>query len=129
MGAVGLSFHKRKPMDILFNFSTNWNKKLDCTYYSTLRMSDRYAVGQKGLITLKNQPRHIGEIIAKNAVKLDSGPSAYLDVLAYLDTGYNWKETLGIIKKMYTLTETSGKIIYQYIVKNTGENIPEATLL
>lgn len=129
MGAVGLSFHKRKPMDILFNFSTNWNKKLDCTYYSTLRMSNRYIVGQKGIITLKNQPQHIGEIIAKNAVKLDSVPSSFLDVIAYLDTGYNWQDTLAIIKKMYSLSSISGKQIYQYIVKNTGLAIPEATLL
>ena len=117
-------------MNILFNFTTNWNSgKLNLNVYSTLRMSDRYNVGDKGIITLKNQPQHIGEIIAKNPVKLYAEQNAFLDAIAFLDTGYNWPETVAIIKKMYTIESTSGKIIYQYLVRNTHESIKEASLL
>ena len=116
-------------MNILFNFSTNWNNKLYCDIYSTLRLSDRYEIGDKGIITLKNQPQHIAEIIAKNPVKLYAERTAFLDVIAYLDTGYNWPETVAILKKINNLNTTTGKIIYQYLIRNTHEAIPEARLL
>ncbi len=116
-------------MDNLFNFSTNWNNKLNCKLYSSLRMSDRYNVGDKGIISFKQQPIHIGQIIAKNSIRLDAPESKYLDSIAYLDTGYDWKATLEILKKMYSLSSVSGKKIYHYIIQNTGETIPEATLL
>jgi hypothetical protein len=116
-------------MEELFNFNTNWNNKLNCNYYTTLRMTDRHKVGDKGIISLKHQPQHIGEIIAKNPIRLFQDPSPYLDCIAYLDTGYNWRETVGIIKKMYSLDSVAGKTIYQYMIKNTRETIPEPKLL
>lgn len=116
-------------MDILFNFSTNWNNKLFTGCYTTLRMSDRYQIGDKGIITLKQQPQHIGEIIAKNPLKLDADRSSFLDVIAFLDTGYCWNDTVKIIMKMYSLQSIKGKIIYQYMVRQTKETIKEESLL
>lgn len=114
---------------VLFNFTTKWNNKTECDYFTTLRMSDRYQVGDTGLITLKNQPLFIAEIIAKNELKLDAQPSPYLDLIAYLDTGYKWTETVAIIKKMYGLEIISGKKIYQYLIHRTKKTIQEAQLL
>jgi hypothetical protein len=114
---------------ILFNFSTKWNNKLECDYFTTLRVSDRHKVGDTGLITLKNQPLFIGEIIAKNELKLDAQPSPYLDLIAYLDTGYKWVDTVSIIKKMYSIENTTGKVFYQYLIRKTNKTIQEATLL
>lgn len=127
MGAVGLL--SGADMETMFNFSNNWNNKLYTNFYTTLRMTDRHQVGDKGLITLKQQPQHVGEIIAKNPLKLYAPRNAFLDVIALLDTGYNWDETVNILKKMYSLESTKGKVVYQYVVHNTREAIPEARLL
>lgn len=114
---------------ILFNFSTKWNNKLECDYFTTLRVSDRYQVGDTGMITLKNQPLFIGEIIAKNELKLAAQPSLYHDLVAYLDTGYKWNDTVEIIKKMYGIENTTGKLIYLYLIHKTKKTIQEATLI
>lgn len=92
-------------------------------------MSDRHQVGDKGIISLKRQPLHIGQIIAKNPLKLYSDRNAFLDVIAFLDTGYDWNETVRILKKMNSIESTSGKIVYQYLVCQTKDSIPEARLL
>lgn len=114
---------------ILFNFSTKWNNKLECDYFTTLRMTDRYKIGDTGLITLKNQPLFIGEIVAKNELKLDAQPSPYLDLIAYLDTGYKWTETVAIIRKMYSIENPASKAFYQYLIHKTKKTIQEAQLL
>jgi hypothetical protein len=116
-------------MNILFNFTTKWNNKLECDLFTTLRMTDRYDVGDTGIITLKNQPLFIGEIVMINEIKLNSPRNQYLDLIAYLDTGYDWNETVKIIKKMYSIENTAGKVIYQYLIRKTKETIKEAQLL
>ena len=116
-------------MEKLFDFSHKWNNKLECDYFTTLRMSGNHQVGDVGLITLKHQALFIGEIVAKNELKLYAQPSPYLDLIAYLDTGYNWQETVNIIKKMYHIENTTGKIFYQYLIHKTKHKIQEATIL
>lgn len=116
-------------MNILFNFTTKWNNKLECDLFTTLRMTDRYDVGDTGIITLKNQPLFIGEIVMINELKLDAPRNQYLDLIAYLDTGYEWNETVKIVKKMYGIENTAGKVIYQYLIRKTKETIKEAQLL
>jgi hypothetical protein len=114
---------------VLFNFSTKWNNKLECDLFTTLRMTDRYDVGDTGIITLKNQPLFIGEIVMINEIKLDTPRNQYLDLIAYLDTGYDWTETVAIIKKMYSIENATGKKIYQYLIHRTKKTIQEAQLL
>lgn len=113
---------------ILFSFSTNWNKKLNCDYFTTIRASGRYQIGDKGLITLKAKPHCLGEIINKVEIDLstyDKNKSGY-DFIAYLDTGYDWNETLKIIDTMYGKRPDK---IYYYLIKAVKETYQEATLL
>ena len=81
------------------NFSYNWNNKLDCKSFTTLRLSNRnkYKIGETYSVSIKNQ-------IKKNVVIIDI-KTIWLheinDFIAYLDTGYSKEECINIIKKMY----------------------------
>ena len=119
-------------MDILFNFSSNWANKTQSDYFTTISMSE-HQIGEKGLITLKNSPLFIAEIIGKTKIKLDAeSKGGILDFLSYQDTGYDWKETKKIIAKIYGLTESQmqSRFVYVYLVKKCkNETYQEATLL
>ncbi len=80
-------------------FSYNWNNKLDCKAFTTLRLHnpDRFKVGQTYRITLnKSYKKHakiedIKTLLLKNIS----------DYIAYLDTGYSKEECQSIIRKIY----------------------------
>lgn len=86
------------------NFSYNWNNKLNCNVFSTIR---RYnpAVHYEGRIV------QVFETGTKPGT--DRGKAKYIIVtpfklhqlkpsMAYLDTGYNLEETKNILRTMYT---------------------------
>lgn len=81
------------------NFSYNWNNKLDCNVFTTLRLkSERYKVGNKFRLFLKEDHKKDVEIIAVKHFPL----SNITDYIAGLDTGYTAPERQALIKKMYT---------------------------
>lgn len=63
------------------NFSYNWNNKLNCNYFTTLRLSDAHSVGSKYAICLKGKQIGTGEIMAKKYLKLNQ----INDFIGYLD--------------------------------------------
>jgi hypothetical protein len=86
------------------NFTTNWNKKLDCDVFSTIRRanSEVHYVGREveiydnSISPARYKGRGIYAIVSEfklNQLK----PSA-----AMLDTGYPLDETLNIIRTMYS---------------------------
>lgn len=101
---------------VLFNFTTNWNHKLNCDHFTTLRASGKHDVGDTGIITLKREPQFNTEIIRKIEIDITTAKGNFLDYMGFLDTGYDWKETLKIINTMY-----AGKLgkIYYYLIKKT----------
>lgn len=84
-------------------FSTNWNKKLGCDAFTTLRMSNKYEPGDAVRILLqkkKGDPPEViglGKVHGKRKIKITD----INDFLAYVDTGYNAEETRGILHNMY----------------------------
>jgi len=94
-------------------FSTNWNGrsrkgktvgKLDCLCFSTLRMdSPKYQVGQVYRIILQGNQSRVDEVLgyAKVMIKNTFERDKLTDGVAYLDTGYNRNEVLGIFSRMY----------------------------
>ena len=84
-------------MDTL-NFNTNWNNKLGCNYYTTIRLHSKTRFeGQKLKVVLKNEFLHDAQIIKiENCVLSQIG-----DRTAYLDTGYNRDGFCNIIQTMY----------------------------
>lgn len=98
-------------------FSYNWNRKLYCRTFSTIRYANpnKYRIGSRHEIILKGINLGTGEITHYFEFNL-------LDIselLCIFDTGFNKKETLKIVRKMYKLSETSNPhfccAIVQYI--------------
>jgi hypothetical protein len=89
---------KLQPLHII-RFSYNWNKKLDCKAFTTIRISNphKYIEGQEYWIELKKNI--ISKAVIKSVIhlKLDT----INDFIAYLDTGYNAAECIKIISRMY----------------------------
>ena len=82
------------------NFSYNWNNKLNCKAFTTIRLknSKKYQIGKEFKILLKKE-------LLKSAV-IEDIRTIYLnqinEFIAHLDTGYSAHETKNIIKKMYS---------------------------
>lgn len=80
-------------------FSTNWNRKLWCQTFSSIRLfSDKYQLN--GVFEIYNRKGYLG---AKQIVHIFSFRLEQLtETMAFLDTGYSRAETIAIIKKIYS---------------------------
>ena len=82
------------------NFSTNWNGKLGCSVYTTIRLQNisKYKTGDLYDVRLNGKPHHKAKILGIKTL-----PSIYhlSSFVCYLDTGYSAEETIGIFEKMY----------------------------
>ena len=80
-------------------FSYNWNKKLDCSSYTTLRLANagKYRVGRKFGVYLNGKRIHDAEVIDVKTLTLDK----ISEWIARLDTGYARAECIELIQKMY----------------------------
>jgi hypothetical protein len=79
-------------------FTTNWNKKLDCSAFTTIRLEDQiYQKGKNFEVFEKGHLKGVFCIVHLSVFKLNQLSEA----MAYLDTGYNKEKTTNIIKKIY----------------------------
>jgi len=79
-------------------FSTNWNNKLLLNCFTTIRFSDRFAVGQEHEIFLKDRLLGLATVVD---VTRYASIQAVPESVCFTDTGYNRINTSGIIAKMY----------------------------
>lgn len=86
------------------NFSTNWNRKLDCEVFSTIRRwnPDVHYLGREVDIydNSTTPARYKGR--GKYAIVSEFKLSQLKESAAMLDTGYSLPETLNIIRTMYS---------------------------
>lgn len=78
-------------------FSHDWNKKLNCDNFTTIRISDRFKIGDKIEIFFKTESLGPAEIIGRKEIFIDD----INEFIARIDTGYSAKETIKIIETMY----------------------------
>ena len=80
-------------------FSTNWNNKLDCKCFTTIRIYNarKHFKGNVFDVFLKNQHKSKVEILSVGNIKIND----LTDYICYLDTGYSRAETIEILHKMY----------------------------
>ena len=80
-------------------FSSNWNNKLDCKAFSTVRIrnDNKYKIGNEYTIILKEQPIFQATIVSITHFSL----SALSPAMSYLDTGYSPKEQMKMLEQMY----------------------------
>ena len=87
-----------EPLEI--EFSQNWNNKLDCNAFTTIRMWNpaKHIPGRQVVIKLKGEVHSEGVIHAVKQMNIEQ----INDYMAYLDTGHNAEYTKKILKNMYT---------------------------
>ena len=107
-------------------FSVNWNKKLDCDFFTTIRLSNRFNIGDFVWIECKGMDNKVGEIMTKHTTVIEK----LTDLVCYQDTGYNKVTTVGLIKKTYGSIdnwETQKIYIYGISTKSIGISELEAS--
>lgn len=81
------------------SFSYNWNKKLECDFFTTLRLynPEKYNVGAQLIIEMKAEQKKIATVIAHKKIML----ADINEFIAGLDTGYSVEECKNILRRMY----------------------------
>lgn len=85
-------------------FTSNWNNKLDCHAFTTIRMYNpsKHFVGNGVNILLKEESKGTGVIMeVRRFLLADLNP-----YVAYLDTGYSVPECQEILRKMHSKIDT-----------------------
>src|SRR3990167_7597026 len=97
-------------------FSFNWNNKLDCNCFTTLRLSNRFNICDKVEILLKEKFISQGEIIGKKELQ---SIELINEFIARIDTGYSAHECKQILKTMYKNKniDWEKQKLYLYLVK------------
>lgn len=117
-------------------FSTNWNKKLNCRCFSTIRKSNRFKVGDQLTVLLHDEKK--GNVFADDgkcyidygvATVVHISPfklSSLTDGMALIDTGYTRLEVLTILNAMYGKGKPlpPDTTFYFIILKYNGVTIP-----
>lgn len=95
-------------------FSTNWNNKLDCLYYTTIRLGNfKYQLGRDYDIVLKEKHLHIAQI---KQIRIRS--LWEIDEHEFmLDTGYEKIESLNIIMGMYKNIDWNKQRVFYMTLK------------
>lgn len=90
-------------------FSYNWNNKLDCKAFTTIRLysPDNHVIGKEVNAVLKGVSKGTGKIVKVKCFLLKD----LNDYMAYLDTGYDAVETANIIRKMYPAVDFTKKLL------------------
>lgn len=84
----------------VITFSHNWNNKLDCHAFSTIRLYNpvNYRVGAKFKIVLNGGLKpHPAQVMYEKKFYLHQ----LTEAMAIIDTGYSLAETKDILVKMY----------------------------
>lgn len=96
------------------DFSTNWNGKLHCQIFHTIRRSGRFDVGQLVEVYLKENLLGTAQCVAKTRYP---NASSIPEVICLLDTGYGSSETQTILARMYKDEDPDLVPIYGYLFK------------
>lgn len=95
-------------------FSFNWNNKLNCRAFTTIRISDRFNVGDRVGVYLKHRHMGTAEINAKIPITF----GGISDQVALLDTGYHRDKCQQILQKMYkeSVVFTHNSRLFLYVL-------------
>ncbi len=95
--------------EIITRFSYNWNKKLYCNFFTTIRLHNpkKYWIGSIHRIFLKAEDLGTAKIVQVKTIRLEEIDS----FTASLDTGYNAASTRALFRKMYSLEPTENPMV------------------
>lgn len=108
-------------------FSTNWNNKLDCKCFTTIRIYNptKHFNGNKFDVYLKTKYRYQVQVISLGLYFLHE----LTDYICYLDTGYSKAETIEIFKKMYSKTDFKNTRLVVMLLQKIDPTKPKQTTL
>lgn len=98
-------------------FSYNWNNKLDCKAFTTIRIFNpaKHVVGNRVQAVLKGESKGEGTIMDVKPFLLEK----LNPFMSYLDTGYSVEECRNIIVRMYPKIDfTTKQLAFILIVKD-----------
>ena len=96
-------------------FSYNWNNKLDCKAFTTMRLSNYFAIGDEVEIHLNHIKQYDALIVDKRSIKFHN----INRFVSFLDTGYSVEECKKVLQTMYKKKNIDWKKqeIYLYLIK------------
>ena len=93
------------------DFTYNWNRKLDCDMYTTIRINQtKFYAGNQFNIRLKKADHHRAEVVEVKTFALDK-LNAFM---AGIDTGYSVEECKQVIRRMYG--EKADSLVYVFVL-------------
>lgn len=109
-------------MDIL-KFSANWNNKLACICFTTIRLHNpkKHFVGNQFALMLRNIAYGVATVVEVKKFKL----SQLNEFMAMLDTGYSAEETKEIIIKMYPQINAENQYFDFVLLKKNTASKPQ----
>ena len=104
-------------------FSTNWNNKLDCKCFPTIRIynPNKHYNGNQFEVYLQKKYRAKVQVIALSLIKLNQ----LSDYVCYIDTGYSKEETIEILKKMYPRIDFRNQYLTILLLKKVDTPKPK----
>lgn len=111
------------PHSTTIRFSYNWNNKLGCKAFTTLRLNNgKYEAEKVYDIYLDEKgkdPKYLGKArcVRTKVFVLEQ----VNDFIAYLDTGYNAQECWNIIRRMYKKDNPEMVLVLLLWVKRSEE--------
>jgi hypothetical protein len=98
------------------DFSKNWNNKLDCQVFTTIRFNDTHQVGDTVLITLEGHVKGEASIIQKLRIENIDKVSEWI---AYLDIGESKAYLTKLFENFYAkkFPNWRQKELYYYLIK------------
>lgn len=108
-------------------FSYNWNNKLQCKAFTTLRLHNpkKYKVGSIYPIYLEKTLLKWAKIKAIKQLKIFQ----LNDFMAHIDTGYNKEETIKILQKMYPTADWNTQELDFILLVTESAPAIQATLI
>lgn len=116
-------FNKRCNSDLglkILPFTYNWNYKLNNLYFTTVRLTGNFNVGEKVLIRYKKKICYVALVKEKRCIMLDK----FNESMAFLDTAYPLKEFHQIVKLMYRNVDLTKQPLYWYLIQRLPEPVP-----
>lgn len=100
------------------HFSKNWNNKLDCEAFTTLRMpNERYKTGQVFEVTLNDESKGCVRLAEITYINLED----ITEYMSRLDTGCCAEDCKKIIRDIYPNADfTQQRLAYLLLVKSEG---------
>lgn len=108
-------------------FTTNWNNKLDCKCFTTIRIYNpmKHFTSNKFEIYLKRKYKSKVEVLNIGVIKIQN----LTDYICYLDTGYSRAETIELLRKMYPRIDFKNQYLCIMLLKKIEPKIPKQETL